>query len=138
MLLLLPSIIGRFLMPLALLALPLAGCGGGVYVGIGDGIGGDDPEVELAVTPDPVASGGRLTLVAAASDDSGEVDEVEFFRLVDGRRESLGRLDRPPFRLDDVPAPVVSASTRVDYVAWAWDHAGHRGESAVVGVTVTP
>ncbi|MCW7538903.1 Ig-like domain-containing protein [Aquabacterium sp. A7-Y] len=122
---------------LALLLAVVAGCGGGFYVGVGDEFDDQGPDVELVASPDPVSSGGVLALRAVASDDSGEVERVEFFRVNGDELESLGEDEEAPFRLD-VTAPSVSAARSVEYVAHAWDRHDHRGESPRVAVRVQP
>ncbi|WP_047193102.1 Ig-like domain-containing protein [Caldimonas brevitalea] len=120
------------------LAVLLVGCGGGVWVGVGDDDFDDEaPDVELVASPDPATSGGQLELRAAASDDSGFVESVEFYRVEGDELESLGRDDEAPFRLQ-VRAPTVSRSTVVEYVARAQDDDGHRSDSPVLAITVNP
>lgn len=112
----------------------LAGCGGGFYWSIGDG---DEPDVELAASPDIVSSGDDFELQAAVSDGVGFIDEVRFYRLQDGARALLGVDTQSPYRLT-VTAPLVTSTTTVQYVAYAWDEFGNRGESRAVTVTVQP
>lgn len=116
------------------LAVVLAGCGGGFYIGIG---GEDDhpPSVELAVSPERAAPGQALRLVAAASDDYG-VDRVSFYR-VDGATDTLLGVDRePPYALDtQVPN---GAADRIEFFAHAVDEAGQSRSSALVAVEVIP
>lgn len=118
----------------------LAGCGGGVWLGVCDGCddGDDDPpSVALVVSPSQVRSGDTVRLAAAASDDFA-VREVEFYRL-----DALGnalRLDTDtiaPYELDTT-IPAGSAGTTVRYFARAIDDRRQRTDSATASVSVLP
>ena len=71
-------------------AAALGGCGGGLYFNFGEFFGdGFAPDVSLASAQTSAAPGGRVHLVAAASDDSG-IDDVAFYR----RRQRALRMGR--------------------------------------------
>jgi len=96
------------------------------------------PNVTLGALPDTVRSGDTLLLTANASDDSGFVEQVDFFRVVNnGSAEFLGSDTTRPFE-QGTNAPVVSAPTTVQYFARAFDGLGQRRDSASVPVTVQP
>ena len=115
-------------------ALLLAGCGGGVYWSIGDD---DEPDVDLAASPDLVSSGDTFELQASAGGGSGFIDEVRFYRVDDDALVFLGADTESPYRLT-VTAPTVTSTTTRQYVARAWDEFGNRGESDEITVTVQP
>jgi hypothetical protein len=116
----------------------LAGCGGGLSIGIG--IGGDwdvtPPAVSLAVPPGPVRAGGTLRVAAAATDADSGIDIVTFFREDRGAWVRLGFDATAPYEWD-VPVPNDGRST-VSVYAEATDGVGLRANSAVVTVDVTP
>src|SRR5690606_5731617 len=58
--------------------LALAGCGGGIWVGIGDDFD-DPPAVSLTASSTQAPAGAGIRLIAAAADDDG-IDVVEFYR----------------------------------------------------------
>jgi hypothetical protein len=110
----------------------LAGCGGGVFVSIG---GSDDtPSVSLVANVRQAAPGDPVRLAAAASGER-RITQVIFFQLDDGSRSvQLGSDASAPFEwIAVVPA---DASTRVRYVARAFDDRGRFGDSDVVTVDV--
>ena len=119
----------------------LAGCGGGVWLGVCDGCdddGDDDPpSVALVVSPAQARSGDTVRLAAAASDDFA-VREVEFYRL-----DALGngvRLDTDtvsPYELDTT-IPTGSGGSTVRYFARAIDDRHQRTDSASASVSVLP
>lgn len=114
------------------LALSLAGCGGGVWVGFGDS--GDQPPDVGLVAPASAAPGQSIRLAAAASDDFGVV-RVEFFRLDDnGNALWLGADGSAPYEWTAV-MPASSASS-VRFFARAVDTAGQVTDSAIVSVVV--
>jgi hypothetical protein len=133
----------RLLFPLALTPfLLLAGCGGGVWLGVCDGCDGGDgvddpPSVALVASPAQARSGDTVRLAAAASDDFA-VREVEFYRL-----DALGnatRLDTDttsPYELDTT-IPGGSGGATVRYFARATDDRRQRTDSAEVAVSVLP
>jgi len=121
----------RALSLVALLA--LAGCGGGLWVGIGDGFD-DPPSVNLAASPNAARSGEPVRLAAAASDDFG-IDHVAFFRLEsDGSALLLGTDTAAPYQLD-VAMPTTTANM-VQFFARAVDDRDQASDSALVGVSV--
>lgn len=114
----------------------LAGCGGGVYVGAGVGIGDfrdDPPSVSLTSAQTSVPRGATVRLAAAASDDHG-IDYVAFYRL-DGRgTTSLGSDGRAPYTWDaQMPNDAVGS---VQFVARAVDIDGNTADSTAVIVDV--
>jgi len=123
-------------LPLAVV-LALAGCGGGLWIGIGDdGFDGfdDPPSVNLAASPDAARAGDVVRLAAAASDDFA-IDHVAFFRLEsDGSSLLLGTDTSAPYQLD-AAMPTTSA-TVVQFFARAVDDRNQASDSALVGVTV--
>jgi len=120
-------------LPLAI-ALALAGCGGGLWIGIGDDGFDDPPSVNLAASPDAARSGDTVRLAAAASDDFA-IDHVAFFRLEsNGSALLLGTESAAPYQLD-VAMPVTSA-TQVQFFARAVDDRDQASDSALVAVTV--
>lgn len=120
-------------LPLAAV-LALAGCGGGLWIGIGDDGFDDPPSVNLAASPDAARSGETVRLVAAASDDFG-IDHVAFFRLDSaGSALLLGTDSAAPYQLD-AAMPTTSANV-VQFFARAVDDRAQASDSALVGVTV--
>lgn len=114
----------------------LAGCGGGVAIGFGGGTDFDaePPSVSIASSAASVAAGQTVTLIAAASDDTG-IDVVAFYRLDPGEQKALGTLARPPYRLS-VTAPD-DGRTVMRVFARAIDVVGKRTDSAVLDIPVT-
>jgi hypothetical protein len=121
----------------ALAALDLSSCGGGISFGIGIGDGFDDPpDVSLAANVTAAHPGDAIRLVAAASDDFG-VDFVAFFRLEnDGSATRLGSDGVAPFQWDAVMPSTAAGS--VQFFARAVDGAGQASDSALVSVTLLP
>jgi hypothetical protein len=117
-------------------ALAATGCGGGIWLGIGDDPD-DPPSVALVSDVDAAPPGGLVRLTAAASDDFG-VDHVAFFRVdpTTGGATLLARVAGPPYRLD-VAMPDTSAAA-VEFFARAVDDVGQVGDSDVVSVAVLP
>jgi hypothetical protein len=116
-----------------LLALPLAlaGCGGGVWWGIG---GGDDPpDVSLAADVGSARAGEIVRLVAAASDDFG-IDRVDFLLDAGGGATLLARVAVPPYRVDVVMPSTTAAE--VLFFARAVDDVGQATDSQAVSVAV--
>lgn len=114
----------------------LAGCGGGVAIGFGGGTDFDaaPPSVTIASSAASVVAGQAVTLIAAASDDTG-IDVVAFYRLDPGEQKALGTLARPPYRLS-VTAPD-DGRTVMQVFARAIDVVGRRTDSAVLDIAVT-
>lgn len=123
---------------LAATALLLAGCGGGLWISIGDDDwdgDGTDPSVSLTTAASSVPAGGTLRVVAAASDDSG-IDEVAFYRDDAGTWTRLGSDGSEPYEwLVPVPA---DGRTTVIVLARATDNSGERGDSRLLVVPVVP
>ncbi|MFT3663694.1 Ig-like domain-containing protein [Piscinibacter sp.] len=121
----------------ASLALLLAGCGGGVYLGWS--WGDDDfgpPSVSITSAQASVPAGGTLRVVAAASDADSGIDEVAFYRVDPGADTRLGSTGRPPYEWN-VPVPADGRSTLTVY-ARARDGASRTAESDRLTVSVTP
>lgn len=120
---------------LAACAVLAAGCGGGIFIGIGDdGDGDDSPRVSLAVSPGSGRPGDVVRLVAAASDDFG-IFQVAFYREDDdGGITLLARDQNSPYQTDTV-LPATSA-TSVRYFARAIDDIGQSDDSNSVTVTL--
>ncbi len=116
-------------------ALLLAGCGGGLYVSVGDDDWDDwddPPQVTLVASLSSAAPGSLVRLAAAASDDYG-VDRVLFYRLEPDGRSTLLDTDRsPPYETDTV-LPGGSAGS-VRYFARAVDGLGQTDDSDWVEV----
>jgi hypothetical protein len=92
----------------------------------------------MGTLPGTVRSGDELLLTASASDDSGFVQQVDFFRVVgSGQAEFLGSDTTRPYE-QQTTAPLVSAPTIVQYFARAFDGVGNRRDSAAVPVSVLP
>ncbi len=128
----------RTLHPAALVAaaLLLAGCGGGLWISIGDDDWDGDgtaPSVSLTTAATSVTAGGTLRVVAAASDENG-IDEVAFYRDDGGRWTRLGSDGRDPYEWL-VPVPD-DGRTVVSVFARATDGTGERGDSRVLSVPV--
>ena len=113
----------------------LAGCGGGsLYLTLGDYE--DPPQVELAVSDTLVRPLQTVRLVAAAADDSGYVDRVEFYRYDGERLARLGVDSSPPFEA----ALVVPDDGRlaVTVFARAIDGEGLQGDSPLISLEIRP
>jgi hypothetical protein len=124
------------LLALTATALLVAGCGGGIYLGLG---WGDDldlpPSVALTASVTEALPGATVRLAAAATDDFG-IDEVIFLqREDDGSDTSLGTDGSEPYALDTT-VPAVAAGTVLRYYAQAVDGARQRSSSALVSITV--
>jgi Bacterial Ig domain len=116
-------------------ALPLAACGGGFYVGIDDGFDDGPPSVSLAAGATSVQAGQTLNVVAAAADSNG-IDEVAFYRLDGNTAVRLGSDGREPYEWA-VPVPT-DGRTTLRLFARATDGFGNRSDSELVIVAVTP
>jgi hypothetical protein len=127
-----PSMTHRFVLGAAM-ALALVGCGGGVWVGVGDD-GDNPPDVSLVASADSAAAGQTVRLSAAASDDWG-VDYVAFYRLDDnGNAVLLGSDGVGPYQWDATMPNSSAAGVR--FFARAVDGAGQAAESQTVVVTL--
>ncbi len=112
--------------------LALAGCGGGVYVGI-DGTRDNPPSVTLNVSRASAFAGDRIALDADARDDYA-VDYVEFwYDDGSGRNPQLMARDYNwPYAVDTVmPATPYGG---VSYQAIAVDDAGHATSTSWITV----
>ena len=119
---------------LGAMAMALAGCGGGVYLGYEWGDDGLPPSVELVASAYEVVPLQSVRLVAAAADDTGYIDQVEFYRF-DGNRPVLLGIDRsqPYETLMVVPD---DGRARVELFARAVDSYGDVGDSAIIALDV--
>lgn len=118
---------------ISLLALALAGCGGGVWIGFGDPV--DEPPDVGLVAPSSAAVGQTVRLAAAASDDR-RVVRVEFYRLdANGSAVHLGDDTSSPYEWSAV-MPSTTADS-VSFFARAYDDGGQSSDSASVSVVVT-
>ena len=120
---------------MALLAVGLVGCGGGLYLGIGSGDGDRPPTVALAASASEGLAGAVVRLVAAATDDFG-VDEVTFLRREASGGDAVLASDSAEPYQHDITLPGVAAGTVLRYLARARDGAGQSSDSAVVEITV--
>jgi hypothetical protein len=121
---------------LAAASLALAGCGGGIVIGLGSGYDDFPPDVSLVINVDRAFAGDVLRLSAAASDDYG-VDAVEFYRIEPGgSRTFLGADGRAPWTLDTPMPDVITSSggNVARYIASAVDGAGQISDSTIVAV----
>lgn len=126
---------GRLVCALMLTA-ALAGCGGGLFIGVE--FGDDDfgpPDVSLAAGQTTVRAGDTLRVVAAAADENG-IDSVAFFRLDGNTEVLLGSDGAAPYEWDLV-VPADGRST-LRLFARATDGFGSRGDSALLTLAVTP
>lgn len=115
--------------------LAVAGCGGGIWVGIGDDFD-DPPAVSLTASSAQAPAGASITLAAAAADDDG-IDGVEFYRLEGGGGvQRLGSDFQAPYEL----AVVVPTDGRsaLQVFARAYDFDGNAADSEVLAITITP
>lgn len=119
-----------------MLALLLAGCGGGIYIGWGDWNDDGAPSVSITTAQTGVAAGGVLHVVAAASDNDSGIDSVAFYRLDGGVEVRLGSDGSEPYEWD-VVAPA-DGRTTLSVFARARDGAGNEADSALLTVMVTP
>lgn len=114
--------------------LGLAGCGGGLYIGIG-GDTDEPPSVSLVVDRGSAPAGSVLTFTAAASDDF-RVRAVTLYRRDATGDVLIGTDEQSPY-LWDTALPA-SSTGQVGYYARAEDDIGQRADSAVVTVQVLP
>jgi hypothetical protein len=116
------------------LAATIAGCGGSLYIGVGDDGYDDPPQVSLVASTAQASPGQTLRLAAAASDDDA-VQRVQFYRVdADGSANSLGSDSTAPFELETV-LPATNAA-EVRYFARAVDSIGQSTDSATIAVAV--
>jgi Bacterial Ig domain len=120
-------------------AFALAGCGGGISIGLtygfGDDLEGTPPSVSIAAPAGPVQAGQVITLVAAASDASG-IDSVAFYRVDGVGTTLLGSDGSAPYEWSTVVP--TDGRTTLQVFAHALDNSGQRSDSQVVSVTVVP
>lgn len=119
-----------------MMAALLAGCGGGLWIGIGD----DDwdnsaPTVSLVAATPTVVAGGTLHVAAAAADEDGIYD-VAFYRRDGLVWTFLGRDPAAPYEWY-VPVPA-DGRTLLEVFARATDNTGLQADSDVLQVTVLP
>jgi len=111
----------------------LGGCGGGLYIELGDDGFDLPPQVSLVAASTTAAPGQTVRLAAAASDDHG-VNRVQFFRLeANGNAVLLGTDSTAPYEWDAV-LPGTTGEQR--FYARAVDGQGQVADSAIVVVTV--
>jgi len=118
-----------------LLALGLAGCGGGVFIGFGSGFDSTPPAVTLTTATASVAAGQTVHFVAAAADDSG-INQVALYRSDSMGAVLLGTDGSAPYEWTIV-APTDGRHT-LSVFARATDSEGNQADSAVVTIDVTP
>lgn len=116
-----------------LVTLPLAACGGGLWIGIGDPIDNDPPSISLTSSVNTVAAGGLVTLAAAAADEDG-VANVSFYRDDDGIATLLCSDDREPYTCE-VTAPTDGRGALVVF-AQATDLRGNTSQSFAIIITI--
>ena len=114
----------------------VAGCGGGLYLGLGDDGWDEPPEVALAAAVTQAAPGAVVRLVAAASDDHG-VEQVDFYRLdAAGAAIRLGSDGTAPWQWDALMPDEPGSTQR--FFARAVDGNGQATDSAWVEIVLTP
>lgn len=117
----------------------LSACGGGLYLGIGGGDGGDaPPSVSITTAATSAPAGGTVRVVAAAADDF-RIDNVAFYRLDNGNAVLLGRVDRAPGdRYEWLVSVPGDGRPNLTVFARATDDIGQRTDSATLTLPVTP
>jgi len=129
----LPARLRRRLVP-GLAAALLAGCGGGLWIELGDDDWYDgDPSVSIAAASATAVAGGTLHVIAAAADDDG-IDEVAFYRRDGSRWTYLGADTRAPYEWW-VPVPA-DGRVLLKVAARATDRGGREADSEVLQVPV--
>ena len=115
--------------------LAVAGCGGGIWVGIGDDFD-DPPAVSLTASAGSAPAGVSINLLAAAADDDG-VEVVEFYRVDGGGgAQRLGSDFQSPYELT-VVVPTDGRGV-LQVFARAYDFDGNAADSDVLAITITP
>ena len=117
------------------LATVLAGCGGGVFIGVDGSFDDSPPSVNLTAGTNAVQAGQALQVFAAAADESG-IDSVAFYRFDGNRAVLLGSDGREPYEWQLVVPN--DGRSMLTLFARATDNAGNRADSALVSVTVLP
>jgi hypothetical protein len=120
----------------ALLPLALAGCGGSISFGIGDGFDEIPPDVTIASPVTTIQAGQPITFVASASDPETGIDDVRFYRVDGGVFTALGSDGSSPYEWTTI-APTDGRTTLVVF-ARARDNAGNSTDSTAVTITITP
>lgn len=116
------------------LTAPLAGCGGGIYLGYEDW--DESPSVSLVSATSSAAPGQTVRLAAAASDD-GWIYEVRFYRIDRGGHDvHLGADDREPYDWDARIPDSAEPGDTVRFFARAEDGWGNTTDSDTVSITV--
>lgn len=118
-----------FIAPLA-----LAACGGGIWIGFGDGFDDQPPSISLTSNVTAVASGGSVTLIAAAADENG-VEEVRFYRDDNGVPNLLCSDGSEPFEC--VTTAPNDGRTSMAVFARASDPDGNTSQSSAIAITIT-
>jgi Bacterial Ig domain len=118
----------------ALLVAVLAGCGGGLQLGIGTS-SNDPPTVALVAGAASGVRGNALVLFADASDDDA-VARVVFFRVnEDDSSTDVGSDSSRPYSLEvTLPVAATFPGTSVRYFARAVDSDDETTDSATVSV----
>ncbi len=133
----------RYLLALTFVSV-LAGCGGGVAVGLDLGYGGvyyetppdGRPAVSLASSATVARRGDPVRLVAAATDDY-RVDSVTFFQVTaQGSLSPVTTLRSPPYSIDVVMPN--SGESVVYFQARAVDDVGQYSDSSVIAINLIP
>jgi hypothetical protein len=111
------------------------GCGGGIWLGFGDGFDDFPPTVTLASAVTSVQAGQTLRLVAAAADENG-IESVAFLRIEGSGSVLLDRDFSAPYEV--VTAAPTDGRTSMSVFARATDNQGRQADSAVVTIAITP
>jgi len=119
---------------LALSAVLLAACGGGVYLQFG-GVDDLPPVVELAAASLSAPAGSSVRLAAAAADENG-IDHVSFYRYDGNTAVRLGSDSFSPYEWQLLVPSDGRASVIV--FARAVDDAGNVADSKLVTISITP
>lgn len=116
-----------------LLALALVGCGGGLFVGFGNGFFDDQPPSVSLTSVASALPGQTVRLSAAAADNFG-IEQVAFFREDLPDTVSLGTDGAAPYEIDtQIP---VGANGSVRYFARAMDIDGNVTQSATITIAI--
>lgn len=121
-------------LPALLLAAGLPGCGGGLYLEIGDDdwVNDDPPQVSLVASAATASAGATVRLAAAATDDIA-VDRVQFYRVERDGASTLLATDRSaPYEIDTVLPAGTGGQWR--FFARATDGRGQSTDSAEITI----